>query len=136
MSYTVSPILEMQLPVVGSGQAFETVVVNANFLKIDTAVGVLQGQVAAIGSPPWGIDLGGTGATTAAGARTALGSTAVGDALFVAASAAAARTAIGATTVGDALVVAATAVAGREALRIFRTAPGSPQVGDYLIEDA
>jgi len=42
VTYTVSPILEMQLPVVGSGQAFETTVVNANFLKIDTAVGVLQ----------------------------------------------------------------------------------------------
>lgn len=41
---------------------------------------------------------GGTGATTQANARTNLGSTTVGDAVFVAASAAAARTAIGAGT--------------------------------------
>ena len=44
---------------------------------------------------------GGTGATTAATARTNLGSTTVGDALFIAASASAARTTLGATTVGD-----------------------------------
>lgn len=45
---------------------------------------------------PITVGQGGTGATTAAGARTNLGSTAVGDALFTTASAAAARSTIGA----------------------------------------
>lgn len=52
---------------------------------------------------PGGTDVaiadGGTGASTAAGARTNLGSTTVGDAVFIAANAAAARTAIG-TVIG------------------------------------
>lgn len=59
---------------------------------------------------------GGTGATTAAAARTNLGSTTVGDALFTAATAAAARTTLGSTTVGDALFTAATAAAARTTL--------------------
>lgn len=46
-------------------------------------------------STPVSIANGGTGATTASGARTNLGSTTVGDALFTAASAAAARSALG-----------------------------------------
>lgn len=50
-------------------------------------------------TPPLAVSAGGTGATTAANARTNLGSTAVGDAVFIAVSAAAARLAIGA--VGD-----------------------------------
>lgn len=45
---------------------------------------------------PIPITLGGTGAVTAAAARTSLGSTAVGDAVFIAANAAAGRNAIGA----------------------------------------
>jgi hypothetical protein len=44
---------------------------------------------------------GGTGATNAANARQNLGSTTIGDALFIATNAAAARTTIGATTVGS-----------------------------------
>lgn len=52
---------------------------------------------------PGGTDVaiadGGTGASTAAGARANLGSTTVGDAVFVAANAAAARTAIGVGTI-------------------------------------
>jgi hypothetical protein len=47
------------------------------------------------------ITSGGTGATNAANARQNLGSTTVGDALFIATNAAAARTTIGATTVGS-----------------------------------
>lgn len=54
---------------------------------------------------------GGTGAGAAAGARTNLGSTAVGDALFVAANAASARTTIGATTLGNGIFTAADAAA-------------------------
>ncbi|MDX1923257.1 MAG: tail fiber domain-containing protein [Alphaproteobacteria bacterium] len=59
---------------------------------------------------------GGTGATTAPGARTNLGSTAVGDALFTAASASAGRGTLGATAIGDALFTAATAAAARSTL--------------------
>ncbi len=59
---------------------------------------------------------GGTGATTAPGARSNLGSTAVGDALFTAGSAGAARATLGATAVGDALFVAASAAAARTTL--------------------
>lgn len=61
---------------------------------------------------------GGTGATTAAAARTALGSTAVGDALYITASAAAARTTLGSTTVGDAVFIAANAAAAQSALSL------------------
>ena len=46
---------------------------------------------------PMAIVEGGTGAITAGAARTALGSTTVGDAVFIAATAAAARTAVGLT---------------------------------------
>ena len=59
---------------------------------------------------------GGTNASTAAGARTALGSTAVGDALFITASAAAARATLGSGTTGDALFLAASASAARTTL--------------------
>lgn len=59
---------------------------------------------------------GGTGATTAGAARTNLGSTTLGDALFTTASASAARTSLGSTVVGDALFTAATAAAARTTL--------------------
>jgi endosialidase-like protein len=74
---------------------------------------------------PLAVAQGGTGATTAAAARTNLGSTAVGDAVFTAASAGAARTTLGSTTVGDALFIAASAGAARATL-------GSTTVGDAL----
>lgn len=57
-------------------------------------------------------------ATTAAQARTALGSTAVGDALFTTASAAAARTTLGSTAVGDALFITTSAAAARTTLDV------------------
>lgn len=59
---------------------------------------------------------GGTGASTASGARTNLGATAVGSSVFTAADAAAARTAIGMTSAGSALATAADAAAQRTAL--------------------
>ncbi|MEQ1615650.1 MAG: glycine-rich domain-containing protein [Hyphomicrobiaceae bacterium] len=59
---------------------------------------------------------GGTGATTAGGARTNLGSTAIGDALFTTANAAAARTTLGATATGTALFTATDAAAARTTL--------------------
>lgn len=62
---------------------------------------------------PLSVDQGGTGANTAANARTALGATATGGSLFTAASTAAARTAIGATTIGSNLLTAADSAAAR-----------------------
>lgn len=54
--------------------------------------------------------------TTAAAARAALGSTTVGDAVFIATTAALARAALGSTTVGDAVFIAASAAAARSAM--------------------
>jgi hypothetical protein len=62
---------------------------------------------------------GGTGATTAAGARANLGSTAVGDALYTAATATAARAALGSGAVGDAVFVSATQAAAQTAIGVF-----------------
>ena len=62
------------------------------------------------------ITAGGTGATTASAARTALGATTTGNSLFTSVDAAAARTTLGATTTGDALFISADAAAGRAAL--------------------
>ncbi len=59
---------------------------------------------------------GGTGATTAGAARTNLGATTTGDAIFTAAGPSAARTTLGSTTVGDALFIAASATAARTTL--------------------
>lgn len=62
---------------------------------------------------PLSVDQGGTGANTAANARTSLGATSTGNAVFTAASTTAARTAIGATTIGSGLMTAADAAAAR-----------------------
>lgn len=72
-------------------------------------------------TPPLAVASGGTGATTAANARTNLGSTAVGDAVFIAVSAAAARLALGATSVGDAVFTAVDAAAARTAIGVTAT---------------
>lgn len=65
---------------------------------------------------PVPVAAGGTGSTTAAAARTALGSTATGDALYTSATAAAARTTLGSGAVGDAVFLTTTAAAGRSAI--------------------
>jgi hypothetical protein len=62
------------------------------------------------------VTAGGTGATTAGAARTALGATTTGNSLFTSASAAAARTTLGATTTGDALFISTDAAAARTAI--------------------
>lgn len=79
---------------------------------------VLDADTATIATPLT-IAQGGTGATTASGARTNLGSTAVGDALYTAATAAAARATIGSGTVGDAVFIAVTQAAAQAALGLF-----------------
>lgn len=67
-------------------------------------------------STPIAISDGGTGATTASAARTNLGATTVGNALFTAADAAAGRTTLGATTVGGNLFIAVNASSARTTL--------------------
>jgi len=62
------------------------------------------------------VTAGGTGATTASAARTALGATTTGSDLFTSASAAAARTTLGATTTGSDLFTSADAAAARTAI--------------------
>lgn len=69
---------------------------------------------------PIAVALGGTGATTAAAARTNLGSTTVGDAVFVATTSADARTALGGGAVGSPLFTAATTASALSTL----AAPG------------
>jgi hypothetical protein len=78
--------------------------------------GALSGTSLTLSTTPLALASGGLGATTAAGGRTTLGSTVVGDAVFVAATAAAARGTLGSTTIGDALFVTATALAARKAI--------------------
>lgn len=83
---------------------------------------------------PGGTDVaiadGGTGASTAAGARTNLGSTTVGDAVFVAANAAAARTAIGAGTIStqnsNAVTITGGTVSGLTSLGVSGTVTVDP----------
>jgi hypothetical protein len=75
-----------------------------------------RGITAAGLTNPVPLTQGGTGATSAANARTALGGTTVGQALFIATDAAAARTALEATATGAALLTAATAAAARTTL--------------------
>ena len=61
---------------------------------------------------------GGTGATNAANARQNLGSTTVGDALFITTNASAARTAIGASSIGSTIFTAVDASAVRSSLSL------------------
>lgn len=67
-------------------------------------------------SVPIGVADGGTGATTASGARVNLGATTVGNSLFTAVSASAARATLGSGTAGDAVFVSATQADARTAL--------------------
>lgn len=80
-------------------------------------------------TPPLAVASGGTGAITAANARTNLGSSTVGDAVFIAVSAAAARIALGSTATGDALFTAASAAAARGTL-------GAGAIGDAVFTAA
>lgn len=73
---------------------------------------VVKADTASIATPI-SISDGGTGASTASGARVNLGGTSVGIAVFTAVSTGAAQTAIGATATGAALFTAADATSGR-----------------------
>jgi hypothetical protein len=84
--------------VVNQGQSAIMYCDSTNVVLADTA-GV---------STPIGVVDGGTGATTASGARVNLGATTVGNALFTAASPGAGRTTLGSGGTGDALFVAVT----------------------------
>jgi len=76
-------------------------------------------------SIPVQIAQGGTGATTTSNARSNLGATAVGDAVFTAPSAADGRIALGATTVGNAVFTAASTTAAQVALGLDPIAGGT-----------
>jgi hypothetical protein len=89
---------------------------------------VLDADTAGI-STPIAIADGGTGGTTASAARTNLGATSVGGALFTAASASAARSTLGASATGDSLFTAASASAARSTL-------GASATGDSLFTAA
>jgi len=71
------------------------------------------------------ISSGGTGATNAANARANLGSTVVGDAVFIATNASAARTVLGATSIGSDLFTALNASAARTSLELGSAATNS-----------
>ena len=78
------------------------------------------------------IGRGGTGATTAGGARTALGSTAIGDALFIAANAAAARSTLGLDT-GNSPQFTSIEVGNAADTTLARSAPGDLAVEGNII---
>lgn len=88
---------------------------------------VSQSTTASLSTPVAVVE-GGTGATDASQARTNLGATSVGAAVFTAASAAAGRSALGASTSGDAVFIG-NAAAGRAAL-------GATSVGDAVFTAA
>jgi hypothetical protein len=71
---------------------------------------------------------GGTGSTNAANARQNLGSTTVGDAVFVATNSEAARTALGATSVGSSVFTAIDASAARTSLGLGTASTNSSSV--------
>lgn len=89
---------------------------------------LLQADTAGI-STPISVADGGTGATTASAARTALGATSIGAAVFTAASEAAGRTAFGSGATGDTLFTAASASSARSTL-------GATATGDALFTAA
>lgn len=87
---------------------------NRNILYCDGA-NVLAAESATV-SFPIPVAQGGTGAINASAARTNLGASVTGSAVFTAADAAAARTAIGATVTGANVFTAADAAAARAAI--------------------
>lgn len=111
----------------GTGQ---TVAQGQQAIMYCDGTNVIAGQSGV--TTPIPVASGGTGATTASAARTNLGSSATGDALFTAASAAAARTTLGSTTVGDAVFVAASQAAAQSAIGSPSTS-GSGASGTWAI---
>lgn len=72
------------------------VIISGTNITTKTIDGIVLDDSASTLTIPLPVNIGGTGATTPGGARANLGSTTVGDAVFVAANAGAARSAIGA----------------------------------------
>jgi len=105
----------------GSGVVVPT---GSRYILYTDGSGVVDADTGSFASPLAVVD-GGTGATTASSARTNLGATSIGNAVFTAATTAAARTAIGSGAVGDSLFTAATAASARTTL-------GSTTVGDAI----
>jgi len=98
---------------------------NQRAILYSDGTNVIDADTAGI-SLPLSVSQGGTGSTTASGARVNLGATATGGALFTAASASGARSTLGSTVTGDALFIAADAAAAR-------TTIGGTTVGGNLL---
>jgi len=117
-----SSLLDLQVP--------EPIALN--LLQWDATASFLENiSAASLGSPSFPITIaqGGTGSTTASDARIALGSSVVGDALFITTDASAARITLGSGTTGDLLFTSATASSARTTL-------GSGTTGDALFISA
>jgi hypothetical protein len=96
----------------GSGVAIAR---NQRSILYCNGVDVVEADTGGI-SLPISVAQGGTGAITASAARTNLGATSLGSALFTSASATVARSDLGSTAVGDALFIASDAASGRSTL--------------------
>jgi len=96
----------------GSGVAIAR---NQRSILYCNGVDVVEADTGSI-SLPISVAQGGTGAITASAARTNLGATSLGSALFTSASATVARSDLGSTAVGDALFIASDAASGRSTL--------------------
>ncbi len=99
ISYSFGDVVQDGANGLNSGNYYMCAIANTSSVwTTDIAAGywslAIQSTIP-VTSLPISIANGGTGSTTAAAARTALGSTTVGDAVFIASSASAARTALG-----------------------------------------
>jgi hypothetical protein len=103
------------------------VVQNERSILYCDGTDVIDGDTGGI-SVPIAISQGGTGATTASGARTNLGATAIGNTVFTTPDGATARAALGSTTVGDAVFIAANQAAAQAAIGL-----GPPETDNNIL---
>lgn len=113
-------------------------VINAESSSISFPLPIAQGGTGATTAANARTNLGATtigsnifSAADAAAVRTLLGATATGTSVFTAADASAARTAIGATATGSSLITAANVAAARTALSVPDFANGSYTTGNF-----
>ena len=104
VTLTVTTIVSVTITTLSAGAATITTSLRLSFLTGPGYLKIDSSEDVAVQAVPIPIADGGTGGTTAALARTALGSTTVGDAVFIAASAAAARTAIDSPSNAEAIL--------------------------------